>query len=542
MTPPVLFHGGPIHTFAGAGTVPALLVEGDRVAAVGGLDDCRHTATATPREHDLGGRALLPGFVDAHVHPMLLGDALSGVDLSGTRSLDDVVRLLRTHAERDPDAATITGYGYDQSKLAEGRHPSRAELDAVSAGRQVRIQHASGHGYAVNTAVLHACGIDADTPTPPGGRIDRDGDGEPTGVVFDSACDLLTGTDGVKVANHGPNFHLPLDDKEARRQFTLGQQALLAAGITSACDAQVTGREMRAYLAARDSGDLAVRIHALVLSSGLPHLEQLGLGGGLGDDRLELLGVKLYADGSVIARTAYLSHACCDDPSPTGYLYHEPDELASLIVAAHRLGLPTATHAQGDVPIQIVLDAVARAQEERRRPGFTHRIEHCGFPTGTQITRMAELGVVPVPQPMQVTLYGDSLLGEYGDAGGRFYPMGEFADAGLPLVVSSDGPVTTPDPLRAAAVAVTRQTLGGQTAGGRTDERPRQGIDVTSALRGITATPARLLRCNDIGDLAVGRLADLVVLDGDPTAGGADALHAATVDETWVGGARVYRR
>lgn len=539
MTEPTVVHGGPIHTFGPAGDVPALLLQGGRIAAVGTPADCRRSAATTPAEMDLQGRAVLPGFVDPHVHPLLLGDALSGANLAEARSVAEIVRLLREHAGRTGDGV-ITGYGYDQSKLTEGRHPTRTELDVVGVDAQVRVQHASGHGYVLNTRALRECGIDAGTQTPPGGRIDRDEDGDPTGLVFDSACDLLTGPGGVKIANHGPNFHRPLGDEDSRRLLDLAQQALLAVGVTSICDAQVTRREMRAYLAARDQGDLLLRTHMLALSSGLAHLEELGLGGRLGDGGLELLGVKMYADGSVTARTAYLQHAC-GQPEPSGYLYHDPEELTALIQAAHRLGLPTATHAQGEVPIGIVLDAVEGARAERPRPDLVHRIEHCGFPTTAQIARMPELGVVPVPQPMQVTLFGDSLADEYGDYGGRFYPTGEFARTGLPVVISSDGPVTDPDPLRAAAVAVSRETLAGNVAGGDDDGRARQGIDTDTALRAITSTPAGVLGCREVGSLEPGQLADLVVLDGDPVHGAAADLHHAAVTETWVNGVRRFQ-
>lgn len=542
MAEPVVFHGGPIHPFATAASVPALLVDGGRVTAVGTVDDCTRAATGTPRLHDLTGRTLLPGFVDAHVHPLLLGDALASVDLSGARSFDHIVTALRAHAGANPALPAVTGYGYDQSKLAEQRHPSRALLDAVGTERQVRIQHASGHGYVVDSSTLRACGIDASTPTPAGGRIDRDADGEPTGLVFDAACDLLTGPEGVKIANHGPNFHLPLDAAQRARLFDLGQRALLAAGITTICDAQATDRETRAYVEARASGTLALRTHLLTLSSRLDELEERYRSGrtAAADDWLPPLGVKLYADGSVIARTAYLGEVCCGQPEPTGYLYHDPDELIGLIERAHRLGLPTATHAQGELPIDIVLDAVARCRQADPRPDLVHRIEHCGFPTDRQIARMAELGVVPVPQPMQVTLYGDSLMAEYGDYGGRFYPTGDFVRAGLPVVVSSDGPVTDPDPLRAAASAVTRATLGEQVAGGADGERARQGVDVATALAGITTTPARLLGGDHSGTLTIGSNADLVVLDTDPTTGRVDDLNAAAVTETWVGGDLVF--
>ncbi|NJC74070.1 amidohydrolase family protein [Planosporangium thailandense] len=535
MTEPVIFTGGPIRLMAGADPAaeapPALLVQDGRVRAVGSVSDMHARAEGLAREVDLDGRTLLPGFVDAHAHTVLHGSGLDWVDLSDAKTIDDIVDRLRRRAEQSP-AGAIRGYGYDQSRLAERRHPGAADLDRVATDRQVQIQHASGHGYAVNSAVLRDAGITAGTVTPPGGRIDRDDTGNPTGVIFDSACDLLTGPDGVKVGNHGPNFHLPMSDDEVARLFDLGQQSFLAAGITTICDAQVTELEMAAYLRARDAGRLRMRAHLMYLSSTLDHLRSLGLVSRLGDERLELHGVKLYADGSVIARTAYLGdHACCGAPSPRGYLYHEPAELIELITTAHRLGLRTATHAQGELPIGLVLDAVEQARGELPRKGLRHRIEHCGFPTDEQIQRMARLDVVPVPQPMQVHLYGDSLMAEYGEYGGRFYPYGTFERTGVPVVVSSDAPVTMPGPLRAAWAAVTRSTVDGGVAGGAA-----QGASRSAALRGITSTPADLLDRHDLGTLRVGSRADLVLVDTDPVTAPIDALAYASVTETWVAG------
>lgn len=532
-TEPVVFTGGPIRLTADADPAdapPALLVQDGRVRAAGTVSDMHARADGVARQVDLDGRTLLPGFVDAHAHTVLHGSGVDWVDLSDAKTIDDIVDRLRRRAEQSRGA--VRGYGYDQSRLAERRHPRAADLDRVSTERPVQIQHASGHGYAVNSVVLRDSRITAGTITPAGGRIDRDEAGNPTGVIFDSACDLLTGPDGVKVGNHGPNFHLPMPDDEVARLFDLGQESFLAAGITTICDAQVTELEMAAYLRARDSGRLRMRAHLMYLSSTLEHLRGLGIVSRIGDERLELHGVKLYADGSVIARTAYLGeHACCGTPSPRGYLYHEPAELIGLITTAHRLGLRTATHAQGEVPIGIVLDAVEQAGKEIPRPGLRHRIEHCGFPTDEQVDRMARLGVVPVPQPMQVHLYADSLIEEYGEYGGRFYPYGTFERAGVPVVVSSDAPVTMPGPLRAAWAAVTRSTTGGAVAGGAD-----QTVSRSVALRGITSTPADLLDRRDLGRLRAGSRADLVLVDVDPVSAPVDALAVATVTETWVGG------
>ncbi|MGN6723666.1 MAG: amidohydrolase family protein, partial [Marmoricola sp.] len=221
-------------------------------------------------------------------------------------------------------------------------------------------------------------------------------------------------------------------------------------------------------------------------------------------------------------------------PSPNGYLYHEAEELAALITTAHKLGLSTATHAQGPLPIGVVLDSVEAARAERPRTGLVHRIEHCGFPTSEQIGRMAALNVVPVPQPMQVNLYADSLMDEFGEFGSRFYPYGEFEAAGVPVVISSDAPVTMPNPLEAVWAATTRETIGGGVSGPESLRASRE-----KALAGVTSTPAALLGRSDIGALRVGAKADLVFLDADPVTVALEKLPAVGVTESWIGGVKV---
>lgn len=533
MSEPVLFSGGPIETFAGGLQPQAILVEGGVVRAVGTESDCTSAATSAPRRVNLDGRTLLPGFVDAHMHLLLHGCRLDWADLSSARSIEDVVRLLKDYAAAHPGAPSVDGYGYDQTVLTEGRHPAAADLDRVSTERPVTVQHVSGHGYVVSSAVMRSLGISAATPTPVGGRIDRDDAGAPTGLFFDAACDLLTGAGGVKIRNHGPNFHLPMAPDDLRRRFAMAQESFLSVGVTTVCDAQASARELAAYCSARDDGTLLLRTHALLISSGLEHLREIGLTSTVGDDRLAIAGVKFYADGSVLARTAFLAGECCGHGpgrSGDGYLYHEPHELHDLLVEAHRLGLPTATHSQGSVPIGMVLEAIADARAENDRPGVVHRIEHCGFPTDEQIDRMAELRVVPVPQPVQLHEHADTIMEDLGPIGARFYPYGAFQRAGLPVVISSDAPVTDPNPLRAAWAAITRETVAGAVAGADFT------IDRATALRGITSTPAALLGRRDIGVLQPGAAADLALLDGNPVSADVEELPGIGVSETWIGG------
>lgn len=536
-----MFSGGPIHPMAADSPpgrlVEAVVIEGDRIVAVGSLDDCVAAAPPGSERFDLAGSTMLPGFVDAHTHPLMLGQCLSWADLSTASSVDEVVKLLADHLDRsdtadDPNGplAAVRGFGYDHNRLDGAAHPTALDLDRVSTTLPVEIMHASGHGYVVNTASLNAAGIDRATPTPPGGRIDHHPDGTPTGLIFDAACDLLTGTDGVKISNHGPNLHLPEPNDVLDQMLDLGMATLSRAGITSTCDCQVTEREMTAWLRARQSGRLVLRASMMVLSSHIEHLEGLGFSSAFGDDWLQLGGVKLYADGALTSGTAYVPCGCPVNHRG-GYLFHTPDEYQDLLIRAHRLGLQTGTHAQGPIPIGMVLAAIQAAHDISPRHDVRHRIEHCGFPTDAQIEQMAALGVVPVPQSTQVHQYGDGALREYGDIAERMYPLGLFERAGIDVVVSSDAPVTMPDVFLALWTAVTRRASSGRVIG------PECALDVGAALKGYTINAARAMHREDaVGSIEPGKLADLVIVDADPLAVETDALPDIDVEQTWVGG------
>ena len=512
----------------------ALIVDGKRIVFVGSESDARALIPSGAGIRDLDGACLLPGFVDAHTHPLMLGQCLSWADLSGVADVAVVVDRLRAHAATLPPDAPIRGFGYDQHLLPGGRHPSADLLDRVSGEREVVVMHASGHGYAVNHVALRRAGITSDTPTPLGGLIGRDGNGHLDGRVFDAACDLLTGPGGVKITNHGPNLHLGDDPDVLLAQFLSAQQVLLAAGVTTACDCQVTERELGVYQRARTDGYLTMRLSMMVLSSHLAALETLGLHSGFGDDLLWLGGVKCYADGSLISGTADVPCGC---GNYHGHVYHPFDELAELIERAHRAGLQTGTHAQGERSIGVVLDAIEDAQRRTPRPDARHRIEHCGLPSDDQIARMARLGVWPVSQPTQVWQYGAGIRRALGDPAERMYPAGLYHSGGVPVVLSSDTPVTMPDVPRSIHAAVTRQTLDGAMLGADC------AIPIDVALAGWTIRAAEVLhRERSIGSLQVGKLADLVLVDHDPTEVDTADLPGVEVVETIVGGRVVWTR
>lgn len=542
-----LFAGGTVHTMAegAAGSDPpasALLVLGTTIGAVGDAAHCLDVAAALghdrPERINLDGATVLPGFVDPHAHPLMYGQLLSWVDCSPDRaqSIPEIVGLLREAADRLPAGAPIRGYGYEHRNLRERRHPHRHELDRVSSTREVYLMNASGHGGVVNSFTLDLHGIDASTPDPAGGTFFRDGSGDLTGELSDAACNVLTGMGGVKVGQHGPNFHLADEPAELERALRTAQQRFLAGGVTTVGDAQVSSRELSTYLRLSAADRLDLRVTMYFLSHLLDDVLALGLDRPFGNARLSFAGVKLYADGTLGGWTAYFPEGYLGDPCRTGQLYHSPEDYADLVARAHAAGLQTATHAQSPTAIGMVLDAIDVAQQAVPRTDARHRIEHCGLPTPAQITRMAELGVWPVNQSQHYYNWGEGVTDAIGTPGERFNPLGEFERAGVPVTLSSDAPVAAPIPLEAVQAAVTRVTRNGHRLG---PDDLRIGID--TALRAHTVNGARVLgRESELGTLEVGKRADLAILSADPYRTEPDRIGSITVQATWIDGDQVY--
>ncbi len=534
----LIITGGPILTMAstGAERAEALALEGERILHAGTLGDCRTLAGRDREERDLGGRTLMPAFVDAHAHPLMLGQTESWVNVAPTvvGSIDAMVNLLAEEAARLPAGAPLRAYGYDFRRLVERRHPTAADLDRVATDRELYVMNVSGHGGALNSFGLRAHGITARTADVEGGEIGRSEDGSPNGLLWDAACDLLTGPGGVKIRNHGPNIHLPDSPAELGKDLQRAFELFLRAGITTVLDAQVSRREAGAYFAARDRVELALRIEMLIISALLDEVLALGIGGRVGDDQLAIAGIKLYADGALGGATAYFPDGYPGDPHNHGVLYHEPAEFSEILGRAHRAGLQTGTHAQSPTAIGLVLDAVEAAQAENPRSDMRHAIEHSGLATDDQIARMKRAGVVPVSQPQHHLYYGDGYVRAVGELGQRFNPIGLYARAGVPVVISSDAPVAPPRPMEAVQAAVEHRAVAGTILGG-----PELGVDVMTALRGYTIGGAYAMhREGSVGSLEAGKLADLVVLSSDPTAAPTEAIASIEVEETWLGGQR----
>ena len=518
-------------------TAEALLTHRGTILAVDTLAEVERAASEaglTPERADFPDATIVPGFIDAHAHPLMYGQMLTWVDVSPAKagSIPEIVELLRGAAEKLPAGVPLRGFGYEQRNLAERRHPTKEELDRVATDREVYIMNASGHGGVVNSFTFAKHGVTNETPNPAGGEFFRDEDGELTGELSDAACNVLTGLHGVKIGHHGPNFHLGDEPAEHQRQMELVQREFLAGGVTAIGDAQVSKRELETYLRFADSGEQRMRVSMYFLSHLLDHVIELGLTSPFGNAMLAHAGVKLYADGTLGGWTAYFPDGYVGDPCRTGQLYHQPQEYTELVRRAHLAGLQTATHAQSPIAIKMVVDAIEAALAERPDKDARHRIEHCGLPYPAEIARMAELGIRPVNQTQHYYNWGEGVEQAIGTPGERFNPLGEFAEAGVAMTISSDAPVAEPRPLEAIQAAVTRVTRRGAKLG-------PDGLRISAeqALRAHTLEGAVSIgRDNELGSLEAGKRADFAVLAENPLTVEAGTIASIRVLETWVDG------
>jgi predicted amidohydrolase YtcJ len=501
----LIFIGGRVHTVnATNDVVPALAVGGGRILAAGSDAEVRALAGPGARVVELRGCALLPGFVDAHCHLAGLGMAMRSIDCKapGMQSVRALQEAVRARAESQPPGTWIRGRGYDQSRLAERRHPNRLDWDAVAPEHPVIFTRTCGHISSVNSRALVLAGITDATPDPPGGRYDREG-GRQLGVAYETAQTPLQ------------TAALP-SSEEFRDGLLAADRAYIAAGATSVHDAG--GLVGPAFVPGQDlagAGRLRLRIYAFATVNSRAHplmgLLGTGLHTGLGDERLKLGAFKVMTDGSSSGPTAATREPYTSNCQDHGILYWEQEDLDDLLGRAHRQGFQCTVHAVGDRAIEQTLNAMARAQREAPRHGLRHRIEHCGICPPDLRTRVHAQAILPIMQPAFFWEFGDGYIANYGQhRADTMFPVRSLIAAGVPVAGSSDAAVTHYAPLFGIEQALTRATSDGQVCG------PDERVDLTTAIRMHTINGAFAeFAERRKGSLEPGKLADLVVLGDD---------------------------
>ena len=476
---------------------------------------------------DARGRTIIPGLIDAHGHMMRLGEAALSLDLSATNSLAEAQAALRKYAADRPTPLWIRGGGWNQERWSLGRFPTAADIDAIAPGRPVVLDRIDGHALLANGAAMAAAGINARTKNPPGGLIERDAKGNPTGVFIDAAQKLLL--DAVPAM-------LPRDRDAA---LAKAQDILLGYGVTATADMGTSAEDWQVMRRAGDAGRLRVRI--ISYADGIPAMLSVAGTGPtpwLYDGKLRMIGVKLYSDGALGSRGAWLKAPYADAPGQKGLQFLEDAKLRNLMSRAAMDGFQTAVHAIGDAANAQVLGAIEELAEtykgDRR-----WRIEHAQIVDPVDLTRFAKHGIVASKQPVHQISDRKMAEARLGPARlGGAYAWKAMLDNKTPLAFGSDYPVESPNPFPALAAATTRQDATGQPAGGL---QPQQSVSLAEAFRAFTATAAFAGFAEErIGTLMPGHMADFLILDRDIFTATAPDIRAAKPLETWIGGKRVW--
>jgi predicted amidohydrolase YtcJ len=535
--PRTLYRGGPILSMDAENRIAeALLVEGDRITAVGSEKGVRELAGGRARVVDLAGRALLPGFIDAHGHFPGAGIYAVFADLNSpptgdVEHIDDLVARLAGRAAETSAGDWVVGMGYDDTLLAEVRHPTRSDLDRASSEHPVMISHISGHLAVLNGLALERLGISVETPDPEGGVIRREPEtGEPDGVLEESAMELIAA--GIPLPSLMQGLAI---SREAAARYA-------RAGVTTAQSGYTAKTLMQSLPWLVRLGVVPLR---LVLWPGMELADEML------DGRYEFSSwdelwvksgaVKLIADGSIQGYTGYLSQPYFvppgDDPSYRGYPRIPRDELIERVARYHARGHQLAVHGNGDASIDDILDAFEKAQRAHPREDTRHIVIHAQMARDDQLDRMKQLGVIPSFFSLHSYYWGDRHRDIFmGPARAeRMSPARSAARRGLRFTIHADCPVVPMEPLRLVWSAVNRISASGARIG------DAQRITPALALRAVTIDAAyQHFEEDEKGSLEPGKLADLVILSASPL-DRPETIDRIRVLETIVGGRTIYR-
>ncbi|HEY7066499.1 MAG TPA: amidohydrolase [Chloroflexota bacterium] len=504
----VLLGGRALTLADDAAPAEGLAVRAGQILALGDTASLREYVGPATEVIDLRGRTVVPGFIDSHNHMLWAGLSVIRPALDQARSVDDVLGIVaRAAAERLPGEWIVAAPAWHVHDLREQRHPTRHELDRVAPQHPVFLA-SYVHDASVNTAALQRCGIDARTPDPDGGSIERDAaTGEPTGVLREGPALWL-------VEQHVPR----LTTAEMARAITIMGQRYWEAGITSILDPALTPREMRAYSHLWRAASLPVRTAMLLrldaepgLEPGLALLDAWGVASGFGDDWLKLGGVKVFLDGAITKGAGMLETPYAESPHPDGIQAMDDATLLALVRRAHEYGWQFTAHSSGDRAVHVLLDAYETVHREQPLDGRRFQAIHAHLSRPADRARARALGVVVVPQPVAISRANWTGILAPGEAD-RLWPLRSYLDEGVHVAGSSDAPLHPYEPLRGVWSAVARQVVATGAV-----HAPEQRLTRLEALRLFTRDGAYATFDEDRkGTLAPGKLADFVVLGDDP--------------------------
>ncbi|MBV8666287.1 MAG: amidohydrolase [Burkholderiaceae bacterium] len=475
------------------------------------------------------GKTLLPGLIDAHGHVFSLGFDTMAIDLVGSRNVKQAQDIVRAYAKANPKRVWLLGAGWNQEIWKLGRFPTAAELDAAIPNRPAVLERVDGHAVWLNSKALQAAGITKDTKDPSGGRIERDANGDPSGVLIDNAMNLV-----YKVVPEP-------SETERRAALKVALAHMNSVGLTSVGDAGCSAAEIAIYRQFADQDLLSVRIYAMIADTGSDFQALSGNGPLIGyhDDRLSVRAVKLFADGALGSRGAAMLAPYSDQADQRGLLFMPETVMQGKIETALKAGYQVNIHAIGDAANHEVLDAFEAAYRNVGGREQRNRIEHAQVIALSDIPRLKQLDLVASMQPTHATSdmnMAENRIGKERLKGA--YAWRTLLSQGTRIAGGSDFPVESDNPFYGLYSAVTRTDHAGQPVGGW---HPEQAMTLHEAFRAFTMDAAYAQHQeNSIGSLEAGKWADFILIDRDLFGIAPADIWKIKVEQTWVAGKRVH--
>ncbi|MCW4051152.1 MAG: amidohydrolase [Candidatus Bathyarchaeota archaeon] len=508
----------------------AVAVKDGKIFRVGTSEHIKEVLGKKTEVHDLDGKTMLPGLIDSHMHPggswgaYLIRGIACGPDFT---SVDEMLNVVKRKVTETPKGNWILGYRMDDVKM--GRYPTKQELDDVAPENPLYIQRRDGHNGVANSLALEIGGITRDTPDPRHGKIEKDENGEPNGLLREAAKDLV--------------YHKmpPYSEDEFYRGLLIVYDECVSLGLTSIHASMVSPAEFRAMQRIKREGKLKVRtaVHISGRDEGMVEgAIAVGIQTPFGDEWLKITTVEWVFDTSTSGRTAAYYEPYVGEPDNTGMLLYDQDDIERRVWETHKAGIRVGLDGVGDRGIDRALDAIEKALKRQPREDHRHRIEHCCYVTPSIQDRLLELGVIDASATGFLHDLGDAYKANRGEEAMRYmWPHRTLIDRGIPAPGHSDASICTPNPWVGIYGMVTRKTSGGQVlyAG--------EGVEPIEAIRAYGVDGAYAAWEEDIkGTIEPGKLADLVVVDRDPTLIEPDDLRNVKNLMTVVDGKIVYHK
>jgi hypothetical protein len=517
-------------------TASALAIDHGRILGLGRDEHLLSEFEGRGKHQDIGGRIIIPGLTDAHIHLQHYALSLQKVNCE-TSSKQECIRRIAAHTQHTPRGEWISGHGWNQNDWPDGKFGTAADLDAVAPHNPVFLTAKSLHAAWANSLALQRAGINAPSSEPPGGRIQRDERGNPTGILFENAMQLVSEI-------------IPEPEAEGLAQaLRLAQENLWKMGLTGAHDFD---RQLcfQALQILNSRGELKLRVIKSLPLEALPHVVEVGLRTGFGDAFLRIGSIKAFADGALGPRTAAMIQPYEEEPENRGMLLLDAEELFDQGRLAVENGLSLAVHAIGDRANHEVLNAFEQLRQLERsedskaelpmRPPLRHRIEHVQIIHPDDVPRLAQLNVIASMQPVHVTSDHPAAQRFWGERAAFSYAWRTLLDQGTRMAYGSDAPVESPNPFWGLHAAVTRRCLDGRP--GPQGWYPEQKLALSEALHGFTTGAAHAANLEDrLGKLAPDYYADLLVLETDPFSCDPDQIGDLAPVGTMINGEWVFR-